>query len=79
MKLVSKNKKENTIHIDPKNKGKFTMTKKITGKSTEELTHSKNPITKKRAVFAKNAKKWSKKHQNGGTFDISDILSQWKK
>lgn len=49
------------IHIKPENKGKFTATKKATGKSTEELTHSKNPLTRKRAVFAQNAKKWSHK------------------
>jgi hypothetical protein len=49
------------IHIKPENKGKFTATKKATGKSTEELTHSKNPLTRKRAVFAQNAKKWAKK------------------
>lgn len=47
------------IHIDPENKGKFTATKERTGKSTEELTHSKNPLTRKRAVFAQNAKKWN--------------------
>lgn len=47
------------IHIDPENKGKFTATKKRTGKSTEELTHSKNPLTRKRAIFAQNAKKWN--------------------
>ncbi len=52
------------IHIKPENKGKFTATKKATGKSTEELTHSKNPVTKKRAIFAQNAKKW--KHEDGG-------------
>lgn len=46
------------IHIKKKNKGKFTATKKRTGKSTEELTHSKNPLTRKRAIFAQNAKKW---------------------
>lgn len=49
------------IHIDPENKGKFTATKKRTGKSTEELTHSKNPLTRKRAQFALNAAKWNKK------------------
>jgi hypothetical protein len=49
-----------TIHIKPENKGKFTATKKRTGKSTEELTHSKNPLTRKRAIFAQNAKKWKK-------------------
>jgi hypothetical protein len=47
------------IHIDPENKGKFTATKERTGKSTEELTHSKNPLTRKRAIFAQNAKKWN--------------------
>lgn len=49
------------INIKPENKGKFTATKKATGKSTEELTHSKNPLTRKRAIFAQNAKKWNKK------------------
>ena len=51
------------IHINPENKGKFTATKKKTGKTTEELTHSKNPLTRKRAIFAQNARKW--KHQDG--------------
>lgn len=54
------------IHIKPENKGKFTETKKRTGKTTEELTHSKNPLTRKRAIFAQNAKKW--KHLLGGHF-----------
>lgn len=58
---VLQEKKKSGIHIDPENKGKFTATKKRTGKSTEELTHSKNPLTKKRAIFAQNAKKWNKK------------------
>lgn len=49
------------IHIDPENKGKFNATKERTGKSTEELTHSKNPLTRKRAQFALNAAKWNKK------------------
>jgi hypothetical protein len=52
------------IHINPANKGKFNALKKRTGKSTEELTHSKNPLTRKRAIFAQNAKKW--KHAEGG-------------
>ena len=49
------------IHIKKKNRGKFTATKKRTGKSTEELTHSKNPLTRKRAIFAQNAMKWNHK------------------
>ena len=52
---------DESIEIKPENKGKFTATKKATGKSTEELTHSKNPLTRKRAIFAQNAKRWSKK------------------
>ena len=54
------------IYIKPENRGKFTETKKRTGKTTEELTHSKNPLTRKRAIFAQNAKKW--KHFLGGSF-----------
>lgn len=53
-------KAKSGIHINPANKGKFTATKKATGKTTEQLTHSKNPVTKKRAVFAENAKNWKK-------------------
>jgi hypothetical protein len=56
-----------TIHIKPENKGKFNATKKATGKTTEELTHSKNPVTKKRAIFAQNAAKW--KHEEGGEIE----------
>jgi hypothetical protein len=55
------------IHIDPKNKGKFNALKAKTGKTTEELTHSKNPLTKKRAIFSQNAAKW--KHAVGGLMD----------
>ena len=56
--------KGSRIHIKKENRGKFTETKKRTGKTTEELTHSKNPLTRKRAIFAQNAKKW--KHKDGG-------------
>ena len=49
---------KSSIHINPANKGKFNATKKRTGKTTEELAHSKNPLTRKRAIFALNARKW---------------------
>lgn len=49
------------IHIKKKNRGKFNALKKRTGKSTEELTHSKNPLTRKRAIFAQNARRWKHK------------------
>lgn len=53
--------KNGKIRIKPANRGKFNATKKRTGKTTEELTHSKNPLTRKRAIFAQNAKKWNHK------------------
>ena len=56
------------IHIKKKNRGKFNATKKRTGKTTEELTHSKNPLTRKRAIFALNSRKW--KHDEGGPLNI---------
>ena len=59
------------IHINPANKGKFNALKARTGKSTEELTHSSNPITKKRAIFAQNAAKWQ--HALGGNLDNTRI------
>lgn len=55
---------KSSIHIDPENKGKFTATKERTGKSTEELTHSKNPLTRKRANFARMAKRGWKPLKN---------------
>lgn len=54
-------KKGYKIQIKKENRGKFTETKKRTGKTTEELAHSKNPLTRKRAIFALNARKWHHK------------------
>ena len=59
------------IHIKPENRGKFNATKKRTGKSTEELTHSKNPLTRKRAIFAQNSAKWNKA-QTGKRIPFTD-------
>ena len=61
-----------TIHIKPENKGKFNATKERTGKTTEELTHSKNPLTRKRAIFAQNASRW--KHEFGGQLNEESLL-----
>jgi hypothetical protein len=65
------------IHIKPENKGKFNALKKRTGKSTEELTHSKNPLTRKRAIFAQNAKKWNK-GQDGANLGPKRFLFEEK-
>ena len=50
--------KGKSIYINPANKGKFNATKKRTGKTTEQLAHSKNPLTRKRAIFALNSRKF---------------------
>lgn len=63
--------KDGGIHIKPENRGKFNATKKRTGKTTEELTHSSNPVTRKRAIFAQNAAKWRK--EDGGMIDPSQL------
>lgn len=50
--------KGKSIYINPANIGKFNATKKRTGKTTEQLAHSKNPLTRKRAIFALNSRKF---------------------
>ena len=65
--------KGGSIHINPENRGKFNATKARTGKTTEELTHSKNPLTRKRAIFAQNAAKW--KHAEGGPLNTKEMLT----
>lgn len=67
--------KKGGIHIKPENRGKFNALKKRTGKTTEELTHSKNPLTRKRAIFAQNAAKW--KHEQGGPVNPFNALRQY--
>ena len=65
-----------SIHINPENRGKFNATKKRAGKTTEELTHSKNPLTRK---IAQNAAKWhhafgGELNTNGGDFSTGLIF-----
>lgn len=57
------------IKIKKKNVGKFTATKKKTGKTTAQLTHSKNKITKKRAIFAQNEKHFNHKKKDAKDTD----------
>lgn len=62
--------KSGGIHIKEKNKGKFTASAKRAGKSVQEhatdVLNDPNAtrLQKRRAQFAKNAKKW--KHEEGG-------------
>lgn len=60
------------IHVNPANKGKFNALKAHTGETTEELTHSSNPLTRKRAIFAQNASHW--KHQRGGFQNVYNFI-----
>lgn len=62
------------IHIKKENRGKFTASAKRAGEGVQEHAHKvvNNPnastLQKRRAQFAINAAKWSKKkkHANGG-------------
>lgn len=71
--LIPFNKKGNKIQIKPENKGKFT--KYCKGKVTQECIskgkNSKDPKIRKRATFAANARKWAKKHQEGGELNLN--------
>ena len=73
--FINKYSDGGSIHINPANREKFNATKKRTGKTTEELTHSKNPLTRKRAIFAQNASHW--KHAFGGHLNTngSDFMT----
>lgn len=53
------------IHIKKKNRGKFTSYcgGKVTSECIQRGLHSSNPTTRKRANFARNARKW---HSFGG-------------
>lgn len=61
--LVDFFKKGNKIHIKKKNRGKFTeyCGGKVTGECIQRAKKSGNKKLIKRAVFAQNARKWSKK------------------
>lgn len=59
------------IHIKKSNRGKFTeyCNGKVTNECIQRGKNSKDPKIRKRATFAANARRWSKK--DGGTFGIN--------
>lgn len=73
--LVELMKKGSKIHIKESQKGSFTRYCK--GKVTEECIqrgkNSPDPKIRKKAVFAQNARHWSKK-ENGGKIDLNVLL-----
>lgn len=60
-------KKRKPIKIKKKNRGKFTASAKRKGRSLSEHIRkgkkSKNPLTRKRAVFAANMRKIARKRK----------------
>lgn len=69
-------KKGSGIHIKKKNKGKFTKycNGKVTQKCIDKAKRSGNPTLVKRATFAENSRRWSKKQQGGQIHYISNII-----
>ena len=73
-------KKGSGIHIKEENKGKFTASAKAAGQSVQE--HAKSvlndpnatPLQKKRANFARNSARWSKKQKGGQINYFNDII-----
>lgn len=59
------------IHIKKSNRGKFTeyCNGKVTDECIQRGKNSKDPKIRKRATFAANARRWSKK--DGGTFGLN--------
>lgn len=59
--------KSGGIHIKKKNRGRFTdfCGGTVTEECIQRGKHSKNPLTRKRATFAANARRW--KHSFGGS------------
>lgn len=61
--LIPRIKKGNKIHIKKANRGKFTdyCNGKVTNECIAKGKRSSNPVIRKRATFAQNARKWHKK------------------
>lgn len=61
-------KKGSSIHIKKENRGKFTdyCGGKVTDECISRAKKSNNPKLRKRATFAANSRRWSKKQQDGG-------------
>lgn len=64
--MIYKFKKGSKIHIKESQKGSFTKycNGKVTNECIQKGKNSSNPKTRKKAVFAQNARKWS--HKQGG-------------
>ena len=69
-------KKGSGIHIKKKNRGKFReyCGGEVTDKCIQKAKNSKNPKLRKRAIFAANSRRWSKKQQGGQINYFNNII-----
>ena len=69
-------KKGSGIHIKKKNRGKFTeyCGGEVTDKCIQKAKKSGNSKLIKRAVFAQNSRRWSKKQQGGQINYFNNII-----
>lgn len=80
IKQIGFYKKGSGIHIKKKNRGKFTASAKRAGKTVQQHARdiladpSATPLQKKRANFARNSARWSKKQQGGQINYFNNII-----
>ena len=69
-------KKGSGIHIKKKNRGKFTeyCGGEVTDECINRAKKSKNPKLRKRATFAANSRRWSKKQLGGQINYFNNII-----
>ena len=69
-------KKGSGIHIKKKNRGKFReyCGGEVTNECIQRAKNSKNPKLRKRATFAANSRRWSKKQQGGQINYFNNII-----
>lgn len=85
IKQIGLYKKGSGIHIKKKNRGKFTASAKRAGKTIQQYARdvladpNATPLQKKRANFARNSRRWSKKQQGGQINYFNNIIGLWVK
>lgn len=69
-------KKGSGIYIKKKNRGKFTeyCGGEVTNECIQRAKNSKNPKLRKRATFAQNSRRWSKKQQGGQINYFNNVI-----
>ena len=75
--LVQKLKNGSKIHIKKSKVGSFTKycNGKVTNECIQKGLRSPSAAIRKKANFARNSRRWSKKHQFGGVIDEPIVKS----